>query len=66
MRAYVYVEESPVTQVKVTLQTLRCSLRDAKDLRDAINEGRSDHLLHRENAIAKLLEHGVIRALKAG
>lgn len=60
MANYVYVEESPVTQVKVTLQTLQCSLRDAKDVRDAINEGCSDHLLHRENAIAKLLECGVI------
>ena len=30
------------------------------------NEGRSDHLLHHEDVIAKLLEHGVIRALKAG
>ena len=63
MRAYVYVEESPVTQVKVTLQTLRCSLRDANDLRDAINEGRSDHPLHHEDVIAKLLAHEVIRAL---
>ena len=52
--------------MKVTLQTLQCSLRDAKDVRDAINEGRSDHLLHHEDVIAKLLEHGVIRALKAG
>ena len=60
MANYVYVEESPVTQVKVTLQTLQCSLRDAKDLRDAIIEGKGGHLLHRENAIAKLLECGVI------
>ena len=46
--------------MKVTLQTLQCSLRDAKDLRDAIIEGKGGHLLHRENAIAKLLECGVI------
>ena len=59
MANYVYVEESPVTQVKVTLQTLQCSLRDAKDVRDAIIEGKGGHLLH-EDAIAKLLDCGVI------
>ena len=59
MANYVYAEESPTAQVMATRQTLQCSLRDAKDLRDAIIEGQGGHLLH-EDAIAKLLECGVI------